>query len=66
MDKAPRLTTSTIDPTLLARIAKGDQQAYSQLYDHSSTLLFTLAVRILGNHEEAAELLPWKREPLRR
>jgi RNA polymerase sigma-70 factor, ECF subfamily len=57
MDKSPRLSISTIDPTLLARIAKGDQQAFSQLYDHSSTLLFTLAVRILGNHEEAAELL---------
>lgn len=46
-----------IDPTLLARVVKGDQQAFSQLYDHSSTLLFTLAVRILGNQEEAAELL---------
>lgn len=57
MDKTPRLATSTIDPNLLARVAKGDQQAYSQLYDHSSTLLFTLAFRILGNHEEAAELL---------
>ena len=57
MDKPPRLATSTIDPNLLARVAKGDQQAYSQLYDHSSTLLFTLAVRILDNHEEAAELL---------
>ena len=57
MDKPPRLATSTIDPSLLARVAKGDQQAYSQLYDHSSTLLFTLAVRILGNPEEAAELL---------
>jgi RNA polymerase sigma-70 factor, ECF subfamily len=57
MDKAPRLATSMIDPDLLARVAKGDQQAYSQLYDHSSTLLFTLAVRILGNHEEAADLL---------
>src|SRR6478672_1051548 len=57
MNKAPRLATSTIDPSLLARVAKGDQQAYSQLYDHSSTLLFTLAVRILGSHEEAAELL---------
>ena len=46
-----------IDPTLLARVVQGDQQAFSQLYDHSSTLLFTLAVRILGNHDEAAELL---------
>ena len=57
MDKPSQHATSMIDPTLLARVVKGDQQAFSQLYDHSSTLLFTLAVRILGNHEEAAELL---------
>lgn len=46
-----------IDPSLLTRIVKGDQQAFSQLYDHSSTLLYTLAFRILGNREEADELL---------
>ncbi len=57
MDKSSRHSTSTIDPTLLARVVKGDQQAFSQLYDHSSALLYTLAMRILGNHEEAAELL---------
>ena len=57
MDTPSQQATATIDPTLLARVAKGDHQAFSQLYDHSSTLLFTLAVRILGNHEEAAELL---------
>jgi RNA polymerase sigma-70 factor, ECF subfamily len=57
MDNPSRYTTSTIDPTLLARVVKGDQQAFSQLYDHSSTLLFTLAVRMLGSREEAAELL---------
>ena len=57
MDKPSQHATSMIDPNLLARVGKGDQQAFSQLYDHSSTLLFTLAVRILGNHEEAAELL---------
>ena len=57
MDKPSQHATSMIDPNLLARVVKGDQQAFSQLYDHSSTLLFTLAVRILGNHEEAAELL---------
>ena len=57
MDNPLQLAASMIDPTLLARVVKGDQQAFSQLYDHSSTLLFTLAVRILGNHEEAAELL---------
>ena len=57
MDNPSRYTTSMIDPSLLARVVKGDQQAFSQLYDHSCTLLFTLAVRILGNREEAAELL---------
>jgi RNA polymerase sigma-70 factor (ECF subfamily) len=57
MNKSSQQATSAIDPTLLARVGKGDHQAFSQLYDHSSTLLFTLAVRILGNHEEAAELL---------
>jgi RNA polymerase sigma-70 factor, ECF subfamily len=48
---------STIAPTLLARVAKGEQQAFSQLYDLSSTLLFSIALRILGNREQAAELL---------
>jgi RNA polymerase sigma-70 factor (ECF subfamily) len=57
MDKPSQHTASMIDPNLLALVAKGDQQAFSQLYDHSSTLLFTLAVRILENREEAAELL---------
>lgn len=49
--------TSRIEPALLANIVKGDQQAFSQLYDHSSTLLYTMAFRILGNQEEADELL---------
>ena len=57
MDKPSQHITSMIDPSLLARVVKGDQQAFSQLYDHSSTLLFTLALRILGNREEAVELL---------
>lgn len=48
---------STIDPKLLARVVKGEQQAFSQLYDLSSTLLYSLALRILGSHDEAAELL---------
>jgi RNA polymerase sigma-70 factor (ECF subfamily) len=57
MDTPTRRATSSIDPTLLAHIVKGDQQAFSQLYDHSSTLLYTLAFRILGNREEADDLL---------
>ena len=57
MDTPTRRATSSIDPTLLTSIVKGDQQAFSQLYDHSSTLLYTLAFRILGNRDEADELL---------
>jgi RNA polymerase sigma-70 factor (ECF subfamily) len=48
---------STIDPKLMARVAKGDHQAFSQLYDQSCTLLYSMALRILGNREDAAELL---------
>src|SRR5512143_934068 len=57
MDTPTRRATSSIDPVVLANVAKGDPQAFSQLYDHSSTLLYTLAFRILGNREEADELL---------
>jgi RNA polymerase sigma-70 factor (ECF subfamily) len=57
MDTPTRRATSSIDPALLASIVKGDHQAFSQLYDHSSTLLYTLAFRILGSREEADELL---------
>ncbi|WP_455370947.1 sigma-70 family RNA polymerase sigma factor [Petrachloros mirabilis] len=52
----PRITTA-INAALLANVVRGDQQAFSQLYDHSSALLYTLAFRILGSREEAEELL---------
>ena len=48
---------SVIDPKLMARVVKGDHQAFSQIYDQSSTLLYSMAVRILGSREDAAELL---------
>lgn len=57
MESASRQAASSIEPKLLTRVAKGDPQAFSQLYDQSSTLLFTLAYRILSDREEAAELL---------
>lgn len=52
-----QLAASTIDPKLMARVAKGDHQAFSQLYDQSCTLLYSMALRILGSREDAAELL---------
>ena len=57
MDTASQFATSTIDPKLVARVAKGEHPALSQLYDQSSTVLFSLALRILGNREEAADVL---------
>jgi RNA polymerase sigma-70 factor (ECF subfamily) len=57
MDSPSQPAAATIDPKLLARVVKGDHQAFSQLYDQSSSLLFTLALRILGHREDAAELL---------
>jgi len=57
MDTASQFAASTIDPKLVARVAKGEQPALSQLYDQSSTVLFSLALRILGNREEAADVL---------
>lgn len=53
----PQRTASTIDPALVARVVKGDQQAFSQLYDQSSVLLYSMALRILRDREQAAELL---------
>jgi RNA polymerase sigma-70 factor, ECF subfamily len=57
MNTPPQLAASTIDPKLVARVAKGEHHALGQLYDQSSTVLFSLALRILGTREEAADLL---------
>jgi RNA polymerase sigma-70 factor, ECF subfamily len=57
MDASPQYAASTIDPKIPARAGKGDHFAFCQLYDQSSTVLFSLAMRILGSREEAAEVL---------
>jgi len=57
MDALPRQASSVIDPDLLARVGKGDHQAFSELYHRTSSLLFTLARRILSDRDEAADLL---------
>jgi RNA polymerase sigma-70 factor (ECF subfamily) len=42
---------------LLARVAGGDAEAFDLLYEQTSSLLFTLALRILNSREDASELL---------
>lgn len=67
MDTAAQHAASTIDPKVAIRAGKEDNLAFTQLYDQSSTILFSLALRILGSREEAADLLQaiyvdiWKR-----
>ncbi|MBA2252813.1 MAG: sigma-70 family RNA polymerase sigma factor, partial [Nitrospirales bacterium] len=46
-----------IDADLLTLIAKGDRRAFGQLYDRSSQMLFTLSLKMLGDREEAEDLL---------
>ena len=47
----------SLTPELLDRVGKGDSEAFAQLYEQSSSMLFTLALRMLNNRDEAAELL---------
>ena len=47
----------SLTPELLARVGKGDAQAFIECYEQSSSVLFTLALRILNNRDEASELL---------
>ncbi len=57
MESSPPNASCIIHPDLVARVANGDHEAFSQLYDQSSSLLFTLALRMLGDRDEAADLL---------
>jgi len=45
------------DAELLQRIAQRDRQAFSQLYDRYSGVLYSTTLRILNNPEEASDVL---------
>jgi len=44
------------DRTLIQQIGAGDQKAFGILYDRYKTLVFSLAVKIAGNHETAEDI----------
>ncbi len=54
---------------LVAAVAAGDQLAFRALYDRTHRLVFTLTMRILGNHASAEEITldvfhdVWRRAP---
>jgi RNA polymerase sigma-70 factor, ECF subfamily len=45
------------DPTLLAAIVRGEREALGQLYDRHAGVLLAVAVRIVGDHAQAEDLL---------
>jgi RNA polymerase sigma-70 factor (ECF subfamily) len=42
---------------LLQHIASGDGEAFGRFYNRYATLIFTLALRLLGSHSDAEDLL---------
>ncbi len=57
MDALSPQNSSTVDHELLARIAKGEPEAFERLYEQTSVLLHTLVLRIVENPGDAADLL---------
>jgi len=69
----PAMTEDMIEITdaeLLRLIAGGDTTAFAKFYDRHSTLLFSIAIHVLGDREEAEDALQdaaamiWARAPL--
>ena len=55
--KIPLPVDSTTAAHLIQRVANQDREAFSQLYERFSTLVFTLAMRMLRTRSEAEDLL---------
>jgi RNA polymerase sigma-70 factor (ECF subfamily) len=58
------------DRELMERISKGDALAFTEFYNRHSVLLFSIAAKVVGDLQEAQELLQdcarlvWERAPL--
>ncbi len=57
MDALSPKNSSTVDRELLAQVAKGDEAAFERLYEQTSSLLYTLVLRIVGKPVDAADIL---------
>jgi RNA polymerase sigma-70 factor (ECF subfamily) len=52
-----RITAEPVQAELLGRIAAQDRQALAQLYDQTSSVLYSASMRILGDAHEAEEVI---------
>ena len=57
IEKIPATADSASVVDLIKQVAKHDREAFSQLYDRFSTLVFTLAMRMLKIRSDAEDLL---------
>lgn len=56
MAQAQQQVDETVrDEQLIAEVARGDRRAFEALYDRYSSAVFGLALRMLGNREQAEE-----------
>lgn len=59
-----------LEVQLMQRLGKGDRQSFAELYDRFSSVLFSIACRVLNNHEAAQDVLQevfvqiWEKAPL--
>ncbi|MFN7935071.1 MAG: sigma-70 family RNA polymerase sigma factor [Bryobacteraceae bacterium] len=51
-----RLPRESVWTALLEKAAAGDQQAFASLYDETSSLVYSLSMRMLANVEDAEEV----------
>jgi RNA polymerase sigma-70 factor, ECF subfamily len=57
VEKTPVTADSASAVRLIQQVAQQDREAFSQLYDRFSTLVFTLAMRMLKTRSDAEDLL---------
>ncbi|GAA4083251.1 ECF RNA polymerase sigma factor SigK [Nonomuraea soli] len=55
-EQAPPRATSPV-PDLLARVGRGDQEAFSRLYDHIAAPLYGVVLRVVRDPSQAEEVL---------